>query len=69
MDKDEDSMFGSGDHIIRACALIFLVFLAILFFMSFPEVAAIILAMVVLGFLCFMIAYIIGLIFGWWEYI
>ena len=69
MERDKDSMFGNTNHIIRACSLAFLVLLFIMFSMAVPAVTLVIIGIVVVVLFCFMLAYVIGLLFGWWEYV
>lgn len=67
MERDKDGMFGNTNHIIRACSLAFLVLLLIMFFMAVPAVILVIIGIVVVVLFCFMLAYAIGLLLGWWE--
>ena len=69
MERDKDSMFGNANHIIRACSLAFLVLLLIMFSMAAPAVILVIIGIVVVVLFCFMLAYVIGLLLGWWEYV
>lgn len=69
MERDEDSMFGNANHIIRACSLAFLVFLFILLIIAIPAAALIIIGIVFIGSFCFLVAYVIGLFLGWWDYV
>ena len=70
MERDKDSMFGNTNNIIRACSLAFLVPLLIMFFMAVPTVILVIIMGIVVAVLfCFILAYVIGLLLGWWEYV